>query len=135
MRRESFQQFAIVAADSAQQLTEQLNEKLRELKGKNPTVTFEGMIARISYSEDVQIFEELSDEYEEVGIKLTCQRCPMFEPVLKADGTIDKRATWGGCEYSPLGYGQTTKQSKCCSRLFEMINSGEVKLCLAESEE
>ena len=135
MRRESFQQFAIVAADSAQQLTEQLNEKLRELKGKNPTVTCERMSARISYSEDVQIFEELSDEYEEIGIKLTCQACPMFQPVLKADGTIDKRAKWGGCEYSPLGYGQTTKQSKCCSRLFEMLNSGEVKLCLAESEE
>ena len=135
MRRESYQQFAIVAADSAQSLTEQLNAKLRELSSKRPQVTFEGLIARISYTEDATFFEELSDEYEEVGIKLTCQRCPMFEPVLKADGTIDKRAKWGGCEYSPLGYGQTTKQSKACSRLFEMINSGEVKLCLAESEE
>ena len=91
MRRESFQQFAIVAADSAQALTEQLNEKLRELKDKQPQVTFEGLIARISYTEDVKIFEELPDEYEEVGIKLTCQACPMFKPVLKADGTIDKR--------------------------------------------
>lgn len=135
MRRESYQQFAIVSADSAQSLTEQLNAKLRELSSKRPQVTFEGLIARISYTEDATFFEELSDEYEEVGIKLTCQRCPMFEPVLKADGTIDKRAKWGGCEYSPLGYGQTTKQSKACSRLFEMINSGEVKLCLAESEE
>ena len=83
----------------------------------------------------MNILEELSDEYEEVGIKLTCQACPMFQPVLKMDGTIDKRAKWGGCEYSPLGYGQTTKQSKACNRLYEMINSGEVKLCLAESEE
>lgn len=135
MRSESFQQFAIVAADTAQQLTEQLNEKLRELKDKRPTVTFEGMIARISYDESVEILEDLSDEYEEVGIKLTCQRCPLFQPVRKMDGTIDKRAKWGGCEYSPLGYGQTTKQSKACNRLFEMINSGEVTLCLAESEE
>ena len=135
MRRESFQQFAIVAADSAQALTEELNEKLRELKDKHPQVTFEGLIARISYTEELKISEELSDEYEEVGINFTCQACPMFKPALKADGTIDKRAKWGGCEYSPLGYGQTTKQSKCCSRLFEMINSGEVKLCLAESEE
>ena len=135
MRRESFQQFAIVAADSAQSLTEQLNAKLRELSSKRPQVTFEGLIARISYTEDATFFEELSDEYEEVGIKLSWQDCPMFEPVRKMDGTIDKRAKWGGCEYSPLGYGQTTKQSKACSRLFEMINSGEVKLCLAESEE
>lgn len=135
MRRECFQQYAIVAADSAQSLTEQLNSKLRELQDKRPQVTFEGLIARISYIENVYLMEELADEYEAVGIKLSCQDCPMFQPVRKMDGTIDKRAKWGGCEYSPLGYGQTTKQSKACNRLYEMINSGEVKLCLAESEE
>lgn len=135
MRRECFQQYAIVAADSAQSLTEQLNSKLRELQDKRPQVTFEGLIARISYTENVYLMEELADEYEAVGIKLSCQDCPLFQPVLKMDGTIDKRAKWGGCEYSPLGYGQTTKQSKACNRLYEMINSGEVKLCLAESEE
>lgn len=135
MRRECFQQYAIVAADSAQSLTEQLNSKLRELQDKRPQVTFEGLIARISYTENVYLMEELADEYEAVGIKLSCQDCPLFQPVRKMDGTIDKRAKWGGCEYSPLGYGQTTKQSKACNRLYEMINSGEVKLCLAESEE
>lgn len=135
MRRECFQQYAIVAADSAQSLTEQLNSKLRELQDKRPQVTFDGLIARISYTENVYLMEELADEYEAVGIKLSCQDCPMFQPVRKMDGTIDKRAKWGGCEYSPLGYGQTTKQSKACNRLYEMINSGEVKLCLAESEE
>ena len=126
MRRECFQQYAIVAADSAQSLTEQLNSKLRELQDKRPQVTFEGLIARISYIENVYLMEELADEYEAVGIKLSCQDCPMFQPVRKMDGTIDKRAKWGGCEYSPLGYGQTTKQSKACNRLYEMINSGEV---------
>lgn len=135
MRRECFQQYAIVAADSAQSLTEQLNSKLREIQDKHPQVTFEGLIARISYTENVYLMEELADEYEAVGIKLSCQDCPLFHPVRKMDGTIDKRAKWGGCEYSPLGYGQTTKQSKACNRLYEMINSGEVKLCLAESEE
>lgn len=135
MRRESFQQFAIVAADSAQQLTEQLNAKLYELRDKNPTVSFEGLIARISYSESFEACEDLRDEYSEIGIRLTCERCPLFQPVRKADGTIDRRAKWGGCEYSPLGYGQTTKCSAACNRLFEMINSGEVSLCLAESNE
>lgn len=53
MRRESFQQFAIVAADSAQQLTEQLNAKLFELRNRRPQVTFDGLIARISYSGEV----------------------------------------------------------------------------------
>ena len=101
MRRECFQQYAIVAADSAQSLTEQLNSKLRELQDKRPQVTFEGLIARISYTENIYLMEELADEYEDVGIKLSCQDCPMFQQVRKMDGTIDKRAKWGGCEYSP----------------------------------
>ena len=131
-RVESYQQFAIVSGDSAQQLTDRLNKKLYELRKKQPTVAFEGLIARISYTEDERIFEDVSDEYEAAGIKLTCQMCPLLRPVLKSDGTIDKRAKWGGCEYSPLGYGQTSRESRACNRLFEMINSGEVKLCLAE---
>ena len=131
-RVESYQQFAIVDGDSAQQLTDRLNKKLYELRKKQPTVTFEGLIARISYTEDERIFEDVSDEYEAAGIKLTREMCPLFRPVLKSDGTIDTRAKWGGCEYSPFGYGQTSKESRACNRLFEMINSGEVKLCLAE---
>lgn len=132
MKRERILQFAIVASDSAQGLTEQLNEKLRELKDKDPVVTFEGMIARISYTEETVICESLSDEYEEAGVKLTCSMCPYFKAKLKADGTVDKRAKWGDCPYSPLGYGQTTKDGKACARLLEGLNCGEVKLCLAE---
>lgn len=132
MKRESFQQFAIVAADSAQSLTEQLNAKLRELKDKRPTVSFEGLIARISYTEEVNINEDLSDEYSAVGINLTCQDCPCFEPRLNANGTEDRRAKRGGCPYA--SYRTTFRDSRACNKLFEMINSGEVRLCLAESE-
>ena len=132
MRRESFQQYAIVAADSAELLTERLNAKLLELKEKRPQVTFEGLIARISYSETVEIKENLADEYEAVGVHLTCKVCPCFEPMLKKNGKPDKRAKWGGCEYSPLGFGQTTKETEACPRLYEMLNSGEVRICLAE---
>ena len=74
--------------------------------------------------------EDISDEYEMAGVNLRCRDCPLFQPVRKMDGTIDKRAKWGGCEFSPFGYGQTTKDSRACNTLFEMINSGEVKLCL-----
>lgn len=132
MRTESYQQYAIVSADSAQELTEQLNKTLKQLKCKYPKVTFEGLIARIQYTETVYVAEELSDEYELQGVKLTCQDCPIFQPLLKADGTKDKRAKWGDC---PLAhYGRTSRDSSVCSRLFEMLNSGEVRLCLAESE-
>ena len=130
MRCESYQQYAIVAADSAQELTEQLNAKLRELRNKNPKVTFEGMIARISYTEYIRIEEDLSDKYESAGVTLTCQDCPCFGPAIKADGTEDFRAKKGSCPHSP--YRMTRRDSSACDTLFKMINRGEVKLCLAE---
>ena len=133
MRFESFQQFAIVAADSAQQLSEQLNEKLYELRTKRPQVTFEGLIARISYSESVAIPEDLVDQYDLAGVRLSCGACPFFEPRLNMDGSEDKRAKWGACPCA--SYGRTSRTSIACNRLFEMLNSGEVKLCLAESAE
>ena len=133
MRHESYQQFAIVAADSAQQLTEQLNAKLYELRDRRPQVTFEGLIARISYSESVTIPEDLADQYELAGVRLRCEACPFFRPRQNNDGSEDKRTKRGACPCAP--YGQTTRESIVCNRLFEMLNSGEVRLCLAKSEE
>ena len=132
MIRNSYQQFAIVAADSAQSLTDQLNAKLRELKDKNPTVTFEGLIARIQYMEHEDVPESLSEEYAMKGVRLTCQDCPFFLPMLKADGTEDHRAKWGGCPFTE--YKRTSKCSGACDKLFEMLNNGEVRLCLGSTE-
>lgn len=128
----SYQQFAIVAADSAQTLTERLNVKLIELRDKNPTVTFEGMIARIKYEEREEIPESLAEEYEAQGIRLTCGDCPYFCPTIKADGTIDQRSKWGGCHVTELG--RTSKCSRACDRLYRMLNNGEVRICLNITE-
>lgn len=130
MYSESFQQFVIVQGDTAQQLTEKLNAELYRLRHKCPAVTFEGLIARISYEEETSEPEDLRDEYEAVGVRLTCQDCPYFEPILKADGTEDKRNKWGDCEFA--NYGRTSRSSKPCDLLFRRINSGEVRLCLAD---
>jgi len=132
MISKSYQQYAIVAADSAQTLTEMLNAKLVELADKNPTVTFEGMIARIKYEERKNIPECLAEEYEAQGVRLTCEDCPMFVPTHKADGTIDQRAKWGGCPYNE--HKRTSKCSRACDKLFEMLNSGEVQICLRDTE-
>ena len=128
MRSRSYQQYAIVAADSAQTLTEQLNAKLIELRDKNPTVTFEGLTARIQYVECEQIPESLAEEYETQGVRITCQDCPFFVPTYKADGTEDKRAKWGGCPFTE--YKRTSKESRACDKLFQMMNDGRVKLCV-----
>lgn len=133
MRTEIYQQFAIVASDSAQQLADQLNAKLYELRDKNPVVTFEGLIARISYDETTRIKDCIQDDYYERGVRLSCQDCPLFSPVLKRDGTEDKRIKWGDCPHKE--FGRTYRDSSACDKLFQMINSGEVRLCLADSIE
>lgn len=130
MKRESFTQYSIVTADSAQALTEQLNAEIRRLRAKQPTVTFEGLIARIAYTETNEEPEDLRDEYETKGVRLTCQDCPYFEPVRKADGTEDRRVKIGECPHKTLG--RTFRDSMACDILFQKINNGEVRLCLAE---
>ena len=125
----SYQQFAIVSSDSAQTLTDMLNAKLYELKDKRPTVTFEGLIARISYEERETAPECIEEEYELQGVRLTCQDCPYFTPILKADGTVDGRIKYGDCELSESG--RAFRDARACSTLFRKINNGEVQLCLS----
>lgn len=127
MRRMSYQQFAIVQGDSAQQLTERLNRKLYELRDKEPTVTFEGLIARISFMQTDEVPEPTANG---TGLKLKCRDCPMFEPIRKKDGTADRRTSLGRCPFAQDGY--TFRHSEACSRLYQMINEREVKLCLRE---
>lgn len=130
MKCRSYQQFAIVAADSAQSLTEQLNAKLRELADKHPTVTFDGMIARIQYEISESEPESIADEYELQGVRLTCQDCPFYSPILKADGTIDGRIKYGDCPFAE--YGRAYRDSQACMTLLQKLNNGEVRLCVTE---
>lgn len=127
MKVKSYQQYAIVAGDSAQTLTEELNRKLIELADKKPTVSFEGLIARISYMETEADPEDLVEEYEVQGVRLTCQDCPFFEPVTNGDGSIDRRAKWGNCRFAE--YERAYRDSTVCEKLFQMLNDGEVRLC------
>lgn len=132
MKVKSYQQFAIVIGDSAQHLADQLNAKLIELADRDPVVSFEGMIARISYRETTRLPESLDEEYAAAGVRLTCQDCPFFSPITKTDGTEDKRVKYGDCPFAE--YGRTFRDSSACTQLFTKLNSGEVKLCLAESK-
>lgn len=133
MISKSYQQFAIVQADSAQLLTERLNAKLYELKDKDPAVTFEGLTARVSYTEREEYPEDVGEVFEMEGAGFFCRMCPFYRPITKADGSIDERISYGLCPVAK--YGKTKAASRACVRLYEMIMSGEVKLCLAESEE
>ena len=130
MKSISYPQFRIVEADSAKELTEELNRVIKDLKDNEPTVTFDGsLVARIAYTvTEKDIPEDLSDEYQIKGVKLYCDDCPLFERALKRDGTEDLRKNVGTC---PLN-GMRHKRECACEKLFEMINSGAVRLCLAK---
>lgn len=127
MKSASVQQFAIVREDSASAFEEQLNARIKELSDKSPSVRFDGLTAYISYTETVKIAEDVYDEYELKGVQFHCEDCPAFDPILKEDGTEDRRVKYGNCEFARMG--RTLKDSQCCEHLFQMIENGRVGLC------
>ena len=129
MKCSSYQQFAIVEGDTAKILTDRLNATLYELRGKNPTADIKsGRLAIVSYTESETEPEDISEALELEGLKITCQDCPLFTPIFKADGTEDKRIKYGNCP--ECEFGRTSRFSRPCNKLFRMINNGEVRLCL-----
>ena len=129
MKSKSYRQFRIVQCDTADELTIELNQILKDLAGCDPDVEFEGLTARVSFMvSEKPVPEDLAEEYEVKGVNLMCDDCPYFERMKKKDGTDDLRKKIGRCPFARSGI--TYKDSKACNTLFEMLNSGEVKLCL-----
>ena len=130
MKSHSVKQFAIVRSDSAPHFTDELNAKMVDLIGKDPEVriTENGNVltAQITYTIKVETEPEQKD-ITETGIKFTCEQCPFFEPVYKADGTIDNRIKYGFCECSETG--KVFKDSAACQKLYGLIQNGGIGLC------
>ena len=133
MRSSVYEQFATVHEDSASLFDARLNEKVRELHAFNPKVKFSESIpfyAHISYTVNENIPETVSEASEMSGVSFVCFQCPYFKPVLKEDGTVDRRVKWGDCEHAELG--RTYKTAAACEKLYELIKEGDVKLCFTE---
>lgn len=133
MRNSVYEQFAIVREDSASLFTVRLNEELYRLKDCKPTVKFsesDPLCAYIKYTVDVNTPETVAEASETSGVSFVCAQCPFFRPVLKDDGTPDKRVKWGDCDHAELG--RTWKMSAACDKLYELIKEGDVKLCFME---
>lgn len=133
MRSSSYDQFAIVSADSASLFNKQLNEEIYRLRNNDPVVKFSESIpfyAQIKYRVNENTPETIAEASEAEGVSFVCAQCPFFVAPLKDDGTPDKRCKWGDCEHSELG--RTFKMSKACDKLFELIKEGDVKLCFTE---
>ena len=135
MKRSSYEQFAIVYADSASLFQQQLNEAVRFLREKHPVVKFSDTIpfyAQIKYVEDVKIPESVSDEYELMGVGFVCSQCPYFKPIKKANGNEDGRCKVGDCFYEGNEFGRARRETPACEHLYELVREGSVKLCFTE---
>lgn len=133
MRSSSYDQFAIVSADSASLFNKQLNEEIYRLRNNDPVVKFSESIpfyAQIKYRVNENTPETIAEASEVEGVSFVCAQCPFFKAPLKDDGTPDKRCKWGDCEHAELG--RTFKMSRACDKLFELIKEGDVKLCFTE---
>lgn len=133
MKRSSYEQFAIVSADSASLFTERLNAEVYRLRNNDPVVKFSESIplyAQIKYIVTTETPETVSEEAEVNGVNFVCLQCPYFKPALKANGEVDKRVKWGDCEHTELG--RTLKLAPACDKLYELIKEGDVKLCFTE---
>lgn len=133
MKCSSYDQFAIVSADSAPLFNQQLNSEIYRLRDYNPVVKFSESIpfyAYIKYKVNENTPETISEASEVEGVRFVCAQCPYFMPVLKDDETEDRRCKYGDCEFAELG--RVLKMAPACDRLYELIKEGSVKLCFTE---
>ena len=133
MKRSSYEQFAIVSADSAPLFNQQLNEEIRRLKDNSPVVHFSESIpfyAQIKYIIDEEAPETIAEASAVEGVSFVCAQCPYFKAPLKDDGTEDKRCKYGDCEHTELG--RTFKSTPACEKLYELIAEGGVRICFTD---
>ena len=133
MRRSTYEQFAIVSADSATLFTEELNAEILRLKDNNPVVKFSESIpfyAQIKYTVNTESPETVAEASEVNGVSFVCAQCPCFTSPKRADGEVDRRVKWGECEHTELG--RTLKTAPACEKLYELIKEGDVKICFMD---
>ena len=133
MKRSTYEQFAIVSADSASLFTERLNAEILRLKDNNPVVKFSESIpfyAQIRYTVNTEAPETIAEASAVEGVSFVCLQCPYFKPAKRADGEVDKRVKWGDCEHTELG--RTLKTAPACERLYELVKEGDVQLCFMD---
>jgi len=134
MKCSSYDQFAIVTADSAPLFNQQLNEEIYRLRNNFPVVeilrTEPPFFAQIKYRVHESTPETVSEASAAEGVSFVCFQCPYFKPALRADGEVDKRVKWGDCEHAELG--RVLKTAPACDRCYETVKEGDVRLCFME---
>lgn len=133
MRSSSYDQFAIVQADSASVFEKQLNEEIFRLRDRNPVVKFSESIpfyAQIKYIVNTETPETVAEASAVEGVRFVCAQCPYFKAPTKDDGTEDRRCKYGDCKHTELG--RTFKNTPACEKLYELIAEGGIKICFTD---
>jgi hypothetical protein len=133
MKNSVYEQFAIVREDSASLFTARLNETIYKLRDKQPKVTFsesDPLCAYVHYIVNENVPETVAEASAVEGISFVCAQCPYFKPITTQDGEVDKRRSYGDCEFAELG--RVKKTSPACDKLFEAIKEGDVRLCFID---
>lgn len=133
MKNSVCMQFAIIRESSDTLLQERLNEQLQRLKDRKPQVKFsesDPLCVYIEYVVEEQEAETPKEKADTHGLSFVCSQCPHFRPLLKDDGTPDKRCKFGDCEYAELG--RTLKNMPACEELYKLVQEGGVKICFAD---
>lgn len=132
MKRLVYTQYAIVKEDTAALFTEKLNAEVFKLRDLEPSVTFsdsDPLTAYISYVMREDVPETVVEACEAEGVRFVCEQCPHFVPICKKDGKVDSRVKYGDCSFEGNEFGRSFKDQAACSRLYELIQEGGVKLC------
>ena len=135
MKNSFYEQQVTILEDSAQVFDQRLNEEIYRLRNYHPKVVRSESIplyAHIKYTIDEAMPESISEASEINGVRFTCSQCPYFRPILKEDGTVDKRHRYGDCHYARMG--RTPKDAAACDRLYITIADRNVKLVFDEEE-
>lgn len=133
MKRSSYEQFAIVHADSASLFQKQLNAEIYRLRNNDTVVKFSESIpfyAQIKYTVNEDTPETIAEASVMEGVRFVCAQCPIFKAPTKDDGTEDRRCKYGDCEFADLG--RTFKNAPACDRLYDLIKEGGIKICFME---
>lgn len=89
-----------VEAQNAAEFDKRLNEALLKCGDKNlQVVDFPAfpLMVRIYYTEEREIAETISEEYEICGRGAFCGECPFYQPQLNKDGTKKRTSKRGFC--------------------------------------
>lgn len=120
MRREHYEQVAIVKGESLEDFEAKVNARLRDLGEKtvDKDLDLTNLVAVLLYEETEDFEESVRDEFYAEGKVFLCKQCPHIEI------PTDKRRKWVPCKYNECG--TTTLGSECCELFYKQLKQGAI---------